>query len=195
MINRRCFSCKCLQQESTRGFFIRTKIDPKAKFYCRKCKSKITSLKKSNLLACLDNPRGLPICHEKFIEEKNKRRRFLRTPKAYAKKIRSKKELKIFLSHEESIAMGRFIRKCPLCCTVDYIIPLLDGGRKEFSNLKYSAKDKSLKKSAIKITENTKNEIYTTCPFTPMREEVRKIEVTNEKTNRVSKYNRLRMLA
>ena len=37
-MKRRCFNCKCIEEESPRQYSIRTKKDLKAKFYCKKCR-------------------------------------------------------------------------------------------------------------------------------------------------------------
>ncbi len=42
-MKRRCYECKHLEEESAKKYYERTKTDPMAKFFCRKCK-KITHM-------------------------------------------------------------------------------------------------------------------------------------------------------
>ena len=36
-MRKRCYTCKCLEEESSYKFYQRTKDNPKTRFYCRKC--------------------------------------------------------------------------------------------------------------------------------------------------------------
>lgn len=223
-MRKRCYTCKCLEEESSIKFYQRTKVDSKARFYCRKCDSvrkKKMDLSKNKILINSDIERFTKLCIEEVeinkekVRLKNKlsnktenyikcRKRYSNTDRGcgvesirtYNQRIRKMKKDHPCqnISDEEKSAIGRFYRKRPEGCEVDHIVPLLKGGRHELSNLQYLTKDEHRKKSAKELTKKVKEETKIIYPFTPMCEKDQEIKVTGKKMTRVSKYKRMRRL-
>ena len=86
-MKKRCYICKCLEEESTLRFSNRTKVDAKARFFCR---------------LCLKNPdrKKEEPKEEKLIEEVDLMLAALR-----------KKNSNQELTDEECQLVGRFYRK------------------------------------------------------------------------------------
>lgn len=221
---RRCYTCKCLDAESPIKFYERTKDNPKARFYCKKCdpvrkKSIEKMLKKSANIREMKRFEKLlkpqvEIEDSKRKDKSNKfnkteagikaRRRYSNTDKGkatesirtYNYRIRQMGKDTLFhgMSDEEKIAIGRFYRKCPEGCQIDHIIPLSKGGRHELSNLQYLSKEEHLKKTAKERTKKAKTEIYEMYPFTPMPEANQEIDFSEKIRHRQSKFKRVRLL-
>lgn len=156
---RRCYQCKCLENESTTKYTKRTHADLKEKFFCKKCSK--------NRKLDLEFKRIKRICFSKddiFYDE----------------------------NFQKSVAMGRFIRKCPEGCYVTYIIPFSKGGLSELENMKYETEDK-LKKRIAKILTKL-NKISKNTPSTHTFESITKMEVTPPKMKRRSKFRMMRRL-
>jgi len=182
MMRRRCYTCKCLEEESPIKFYQRTKDDHKARFYCKKCDH---------------------VTHEKPIKKNSvvktdvkTRRRYSNKSRVVLGKVRSVKKSHPFadMSDNERIAIGRFYRKCPEGCEIDHIIPLSKGGCHELSNLQYLSKEDHLKKTAKERTKKMKIEICKMYPFTPMSEPCDEIKVSSKIRHRQSKFKRVRIL-
>lgn len=217
MSSKRCYGCKCLEEESTTKFYARIKKDPKAKFFCKKCKKNEAA---KSLLPMFDD-HFIEFCKPLVEEAERKRReenakynitdeakecrrRYRKTDKGKGKeslsqynyrmrKIREEKK-RFKVSDEECLAIGKFYRKRPIGYEVDHIIPLTKKGRHELSNLQYLSKEAHKKKSAKELSDWTKKEISKTNPFTPIPKGDFENEGSSKFKNRISKFKRLRRL-
>jgi len=214
---RRCYTCKCLDAESPIKFYERTKDNPKARFYCKKC----DPVRKEKKERTEERKRFEEFCQTQvdIEDEKRKekfkklnqteafikgRRRYSNTDKGkaaesirtYNYRIRRMGKETPFhgMSDQEKIAIGRFYRKRPEGCEIDHIIPLSKGGRHELSNLQYLSKEEHLKKTAKERTKKAKTEIYEMYPFTPMPEANQEIDFSEKIRHRQSKFKRVRRL-
>lgn len=216
-MRKRCSTCKCLEEESSVQFYKRTKSDPNARFYCRKCKPE--KKRKNEIKNEVD--RFKAVCQpevERLDEErkikfnefnktetaKKGRRRYENTNKGkgacsirtYNHRMRSMKTGSLCqnVSEEEKMAIGRFYRMCPVGFQVDHIIPLCKGGKHELSNLQYLSIEQHRKKSAKERTKIAKVKVKEIYPFTPVCEQPTEIQVGPKKRNKGSKFKRVRRL-
>ena len=130
-MKKRCYDCKCLQDESVKHFYKRTKYNSKSRFYCSKCRKK----REKN---------GLKIYEERPIENKERKIKNL----LVSEKNKKRWELKRYIKHVKEFAKP-LVEEISLIQREKFIrfnkTPTAIEGRK-----KYSKTEKGLAASSIR---------------------------------------------
>lgn len=80
-MNRRCFNCKKLEEESTVKFYKRTKLNPDAVFLCKACKKKKEPCERKAYVRKpnkIDPEMLKKLTYEKRVEEGRKKRHMIK---------------------------------------------------------------------------------------------------------------------